>query len=187
MISRPLWSSQSHSLASEFLSLLRPKDPPAPPLLPPHSPSQSTLLCLSQQHPVPQPHGISSAHLGHYCCLSPWCPPDLLLSIRHLLTYQLSAQSAPLCWKVFVLHSLYLPILATQSQPVSFPAPVSISHHLWLCTVTPLRMGFFDPGNSFSSGAPSLLSLYLQHSARSLAHRRFFLSVYCLGGWMEGA
>ena len=64
-----------------------------------------------------------------------------------------------------------------------------LSHHLWLCTVTPLCMGFFfDPGNSFSSGAPSLLSfLYLQHSARSLAHRRLFLSVYCLGGWMEGA
>ena len=94
-------------------------------VIPRQSTPPSTLPCVSQQRPVPQPCGICSVHLGHYRSLSPWCRPNLLLPIRRLLTDQLSAQSAPLCWKVFVLNSLYLPILATQSQSVSPPAPVT--------------------------------------------------------------
>ena len=92
------------------------------------------------------------------------------------------------CSSFFVLAS------SGHSESVSLPSGSGntckhLSHHLWLCTVTSLHIGFFfDTENSFSSGAPSLLSfLYLQHSARSLAHRRLFLSVYCLGGWMEEA
>lgn len=182
---------KSHSSTSESLDILRSNDLPFSDL---HTGSPTLSPSLSQQPPVLQPCGTLSLHPCQCYFFSLWYPFQSLVyqSDISLPTVQNLDQVSPPCWHLFALYSFVLPH-SCHSELVSllfcsYNIYTYFLHHLQLCTFISLLIYFLIlHWKHFQLRFPvSTVLPVSQHLAKGFAHRRHFLNVYWISGWMDG-
>lgn len=155
--------------------------PPCPQVFP------SSLLCFSHVE-------LCLCTLANAIFFSLWYPFQSLVyqSDISLPTVQNLDQVSPPCWHLFALYSFVLPH-SCHSELVSllfcsYNIYTYFLHHLQLCTFISLLIYFLIlHWKHFQLRFPvSTVLPVSQHLAKGFAHRRHFLNVYWIGGWMDG-
>lgn len=182
---------KTHSSTSESLDILRSSDLPFSDLhtgSPTLSPSLSSgLQCFSHVE-------LWLCTLANAISFSLWYPSQSLVcqSDISLPTVQTLDQVSPPCWHLFVLYSFVVPH-SCHSELVSllfcsYNICKYFLHHLQLCTFISLLIYFLIlHWKHVQLRFPvSTVLPVSQHLAKGFAHRRHFLNVYWIGGWMDG-